>query len=175
MSEEMKKISQTTHAKPSSKFTFILVTRGITPAGSKIAPILENKYNEKLKKEVVTKTGEFNLYEEIQASSNGTEIEMLKAQARRSGVPIENDPELVPGVNQSLVPTDIHDAMRISSNVQGAFRRLPEELQNDLFGGNANDYLNAVMDGSVSQRISTFYQQRAAVASQPAVETGGDK
>ena len=83
------------------------------------------------------------------------------------------DPDLVSGFNQSLVPTDIHDAMKISSNVQGAFRRLPEELQNELFGGNANDYLNAVLDGSVSQKILDFYEQKATA---PLVaDIGGDK
>lgn len=173
MSVETKKTSLITQPKKSNNQKF--VKSFSTPCGNRIAPIIENKYNEKLKKEVATKTGEFDLYEEIQASSNGTEIEMLKVQARRSGIAVENDPDLVSGFNQSLVPTDIHDAMKISSNVQGAFRRLPEELQNELFGGNANDYLNAVIDGSVSQRISNFYQQRAAAASNPAADIGGDK
>ena len=171
MSVEMKKTSLTIQPNQSNKSIF--VKSFSTPCGNRIAPIIENKYNDNLKKEVATKTGEFDLYEEIQASSNGTEIEMLKAQARRSGISVENDPDLVSGFNQSLVPTDIHDAMKISSNVQGAFRRLPEELQNELFGGNANDYLNAVLDGSVSQKILDFYEQKATA---PLVaDIGGDK
>lgn len=171
MLEEMKKTSLTTQPKQSNKSIF--VKSFSTPFGNRIAPIIENKYNEKLKKEVATKVGEFDLYEEIQASSNGTEIEMLKVQARRSGIAVENDPDLVSGFNQSLVPTDIHDAMRISSNVQTSFRKLPEDLQNELFNGNANDYLNSVLDGSVSQKITNFYQQKATAS--PVAETGGDK
>lgn len=145
------------------------VSKGFeTPAGSRIAPIYEEVFDEELKKKVVKKTGEFDLYEEIQMSSNGSEIAMLKKQAKASGVPIENDPGLVGGMNQTLYPSNIHEAMNYSKNVNEAFARLPKEIQEGVFGGDASKYLNAVLDGSVNTAIGSYFTKK----SQPKVPAG---
>lgn len=163
---EMNKTSQTIQSSLLSEDRFL------TPSGNKMAPIIENKYNEDLKKEVATKTGEFDIYEEIQMSSNGTEIEMLKRAAKNSGVPVENDPDLVEGFNQSLVPNDIHEAMRINANVKESFAKLPEDIRKELFKGNANDYLSAVIDGSINTKINDFYVAKAQAAQSAAQGKG---
>ena len=47
-----------------------LIPSWMTPSGDIMAPQYEKIYDPKVKREVVRKTGEFNLYEFIQASSN---------------------------------------------------------------------------------------------------------
>lgn len=144
-----------------------------TPCGDRIAPIFEEVFDEETKKKVVKKTGEFDIYEEIQMSSNGSEIAMLKRQAKVSGVPVENDPGLISGVNQSLVPNNIHEAMAQARNIQDAFGRLPADVQKELYKGDAQAYYKDVMDGTVLTSINGFYGAKQAAAAQAATETGG--
>lgn len=148
-----------------------------TPCGDRIAPIFEEVFDEETKKKVVKQTGTFDIYEEIQMSSNGSEIAMLKKQAKLSGVPVENDPGLVSGVNQSLAPNNIHEAMSQARNIQDAFGRLPEDIQKELYKGNANAYYKDVMDGTVLNSINGFYSAKQAAASSAAVsaDTGGNE
>lgn len=154
-----------------TKKTSLLPEGFATPCGDRIAPIFEEVFDEETKKKVVKQTGTFDIYEEIQMSSNGSEIAMLKRQAKVSGVPVENDPGLVSGFNQSLAPNNIHEAMSQARNIQDAFARLPEDVQNELYKGDANQYYKDVMDGSVLNSINGFYAQKSAQAASAAAVT----
>ena len=60
-----------------------------TPSGSCIEPIYSSVYDEELKREVVKKTGEFDIYEFIQASASQTDLALLREQMQSTGqIPI---------------------------------------------------------------------------------------
>lgn len=159
------------------KKEFLVLEGYETCSGSRIAPIFEEVFDEERQEKIVKQTGEFDIYEQIQMSSNGSEIAMLKRQAKNSGVPIELDPNLVSGQNQALYPSDIHEAMKMSTNVNQAFAKLPSDIQSELFGGDANAYLKAVMDGSINSKIGTYYNTKAQAAqavAAPSAEGGAE-
>lgn len=135
----------------------------INNPGNPIVPRLKRVYNETLKKEVVQKIGELDLYEDIQASSNATDMELLKRQAMLDGSPI--DPSGVGyGVNFSGLPEDIHQAYKIANDVEGQFSKLPEDLQKELFGGSSDKFVNAVIANKFDELVGSYYQEKAKAA-----------
>lgn len=148
----------------------------INKPGDPIVPRLKRVYHEKVKKEVVQKVGTLDIYEEIQASSNSTDLELLKRQALIDGQPI--DPSGVGyGVNFSGLPEDIHQAYKIANDVEAQFSKLPEELRTELFGGSSDKFVEAFMTNKFESMVMSYYGDKAVKAAEEAkkkVEGGNE-
>ena len=56
-----------------------------TPCGKAVVKRYESKYDEELGREIVKEADDFDIYEFIQASSNNTDLSMLREQMVRTG------------------------------------------------------------------------------------------
>lgn len=139
------------------KVRHIIDPKFITPSGSKMAMRYKREYSEELKREIVVEAGEIDFYEFIQASSNGTDLELLKRQAKASGVAPEVLPSAQFGVDTRLFPKDIHELYRLANNATEIFNGL-SDVEKAAFKNN-KDFIEATLNGTAKDRMAAAYRE----------------
>lgn len=129
----------------------------ITPSGSRMAMRYKREYDPERKREIVVPAGEIDFYEFIQASSNGTDLELLKRQAKSSGVAPEVLPSAQFGVDTRLFPKDIHELYRLANNATEIYNGLSDDEKSAFKG--AEDFVEATYKGTAKDRLHAHYQK----------------
>lgn len=140
-----------------------------TPAGDRVAPVYQNVFDEELKREVVQKTGEFDIYEFIQASATNTDLAMLREQMIRTGtLPVVDDDVQ----DMSLYPDNIHELYDIVNSAEARFNALPEAIQNVF--GNKDVFLRSLVEGTYNDKLNAYADKviKAASINEPTNKEG---
>lgn len=133
---------------------FLLTKKYMTPVGNKIMPIYELQYDEKIRKDLVVKTGEQDIDDFIQKSQSSTDMAFLQREAIRTGqYPV--DPTAQYGVDMTLMPSNIHELYRITKDINTHFNSLGEHAQKCF--GTAEAYKNAVLDGTAEAKLNAYF------------------
>lgn len=118
--------------------------------GSHIAPVYKRVYDEELKKMIVKKVDETDIYEFIQASKSTTDLANLQQRMIALGEIPAVDPTL--GSNDLTVfPDNIHDVYKMVNDVDGSFNQLPDSVKS-IFG-TKEVYLQSLLDGSYQSKL----------------------
>lgn len=158
-----------------NKKVFCPVSQGfITPSGSKMAMRYKREYSPKLKREIVVEAGEIDFYEFIQASSNGTDLELLKRQAKQTGIAPEVLPSAQFGVDTRVFPKDIHELYRLANNATDIFNNLTDDEKSAFKG--PEDFIESTLKGTAKDILSAHYkkivdEKLKAAEQQPAAES----
>ena len=116
-----------------------------TNPGKHIAPVYKRVYDSDLKKNVVKKVDETDLFEFIQASASSTDLAVLQQRFIALGEIPSVDPTM--GSNDlSIFPSNIHEVYNMVNNIDANFKALPESIQK-IFG-DSQSYMNALMNGT---------------------------
>lgn len=137
------------------------------PAGDRIAPVYKKVYDERLKKNVVKKVDEFDLYEFIQASKNSADLALLQKRWIELGeldAPIGFDG----GQDMVNVPSNIHDVYKTLNDLDGAYNKLPDSLK--AIFGSRDAYLNSLIDGSFNAIVAAAINKEKVSGDSPAPE-----
>lgn len=126
-----------------------------TPAGSHIAPVYKRVYDKELDKAIVKKVDETNLFEFIQASKSSTDLALLQKRFIELGEIPASDPNMQFGVDNTILPSDIHSLYNMVNDVNTNYNKLPSEVQKVF--GNSQDYLKAVLDGTASTILANAF------------------
>lgn len=126
-------------------------------SGSKTAYTFGRVYDEELKREVVKKTGEFDIHEFIQASNSKTDLNLLRAQMRASGqIPQVNEQDTI---DMTLFPKDIHELNNVVNSVDERFAQLPDNIKAAF--GTKDKFLSALISGTFEKTVVNYYQDLA--------------
>lgn len=140
----------------------------ITPVGNKIQPIYELQYDEKVKKELVVKTGEQDIDDFIQKSASSTDMAFLQREAIRTGqYPV--DPRATYGVDMTMMPSNIHELFNTTSDINSHFSKLGEHAQKAF--GSAEAYKEAVLNGTAEKILNSYFSKLAAEEAKKIKET----
>lgn len=115
-------------------------------AGNPIADVYKRVYDEELHRTVVKKVDETNLYEFIQASKSTTDLATLQKRFLELGEIPGGELGWQEQVDMTVMPSNIHEVYAMTSDIDAAFKRLPESVQN-LFG-DKDAYMKALIDGT---------------------------
>lgn len=140
----------------------------ITPVGNKIQPIYELQYDEKAKCELVVQTGEQDIDDFIQKSASSTDMAFLQREAIRTGQ-YPADPRACYGVDMTLMPTNIHELFKSTSDINEHFSRLGEHAQKAF--GSAENYKDAVLNGTAEKILNSYFSKLAAEEAKKIKET----
>lgn len=130
-----------------------------TCPGSAMAPVYKRVYNKKLDRNLVTKVDETDLNEFIQASASQTDLALLQKRFVELGE-IPQNPNLIPGIDTTQMPSDIHGVYDMVNDVDSNFNRLPKSIQ-DVFGS-SQAYLTALLNGSYQATIVKAFSKKEA-------------
>lgn len=145
----------------------IISKKYLTPVGNKIQPIYELYYDEKSRKELVKKVGEQDIDDFIQKSSNATDMAYLIREAQRTGqYPIDENAKY--GVDMTLMPTNIHELYKTTSDINKRFEGLDPKVQAAF--GSAQAYKDAVLNGSAEKLIEQHFIKLAQDEAKKAIE-----
>ena len=142
-----------------------------TPAGCSIAPVYKRLYDEELDRNIVKKVDETNITEFIQASRSQTDLAILQKRFIELGEIPAVDPNMQSGVDNTILPSDIHSLYNMVNDVNGNFNKLPESVRKVF--GNPQAYLAAILDGSVNSKITDAFSQSKNTANE--TETNGEE
>lgn len=117
--------------------------------GSKIKNLYQKTYDSK-GREVLVKTGEKSLYDEIQASLESTKIENILARHVGSDLSALGLSNGVFGDN-TVIPRTPLEALRQVDNIKRNFDNLSPEVK--FLFESADDYFNSVASGEFLNRI----------------------
>lgn len=152
MNENAGQVSQEQKKKvPVSTFAGIVCTN----SGQHFAPVYKRVYCEKSDKNLVKKVDETDLYEFIQASKSSTDLAVLQKRFLELGEIPNVDPNMVCGVDTTIMPSDIHQLYNMVNDVAGNFAKLPESVRNVF--GSSEVYLQSLMDGSYAKKINDAF------------------
>lgn len=159
MSETKKQVAQ-------EEETFLSPGVRSTNIGSPIVPRYKRVYDEKLKRNVVKHVDDFNIDEFIQASSNSTELAILKKKFVELGeIPNVSGVEPTYG-DLSVMPDNVHELYHMQGKALDAFSKLPDNVKGAF--ASPDDLLNHIIQGDFTQVINTY------VSSQQTKVEGGD-
>lgn len=127
-------------------------------SGCSIAPVYKRVYVEELDRNIVKKVDETNITEFIQASKSSTDLATLQKRFIELGEIPAADPNLVSGVDTTIMPSDIHSLYAMVNDINGSFNKLPKAVQ-DVFG-NSQAYLQAVLNGSASTLLNEAFTKQ---------------
>lgn len=134
----------------------------ITPCGQRMQPTYKKVYNEKLKREVVVRGEDMDIYEFIQMSASNSDIEMFKREALKTGIEANVLPGAVYGVDTSMFPKDIHQLYRLANNSSEIFNGFDEQTKAAF--KDVSDFNKCVLDGSAQERIRSHFSKLAEEA-----------
>lgn len=129
-----------------------------TPYGNSIAPVYKRVYDEELDRSIVKKVDETNITEFIQASRSQTDLAILQKRFIELGEIPAVDPTMESGVDNTILPSDIHSLYNMVNDVSGNFNKLPESVRKVF--GNPQAYLAAILDGSVNSKITDAFSKK---------------
>lgn len=130
-----------------------------TSVGNKIHYTYVRKYDEERKKFVVVKGDPYDIDELIQESKSASDFAMLKERLIKLGEIPAVDPNIQYGVDEVLLPGDIHELNDLMVNGQANFQALPADIQ-AAFGNDYQAYVRACMNGSMYQVIAGYYANK---------------
>lgn len=130
-------------------------------AGSHTMPVYKQVYDEELKRNIVKKVDEFDLFEFIQASASQTDFALLEKRFVELGEIPQFDPSL--GENDlTNMPGNIHEVYAMANDIADNFAKLPQSIQT-IFG-TKEAYMKALLDGSYQATIVNYINAQAEEA-----------
>lgn len=129
-----------------------------------VCPKIIDTYEKQYDKDGVqsfTKTGEKNIYEEIQLYADDTDINQIITRCIKETGSIDilsADKSQYVDISES--PSTLSDVLNIKNRVEAEFRRLPAEVQ-ALFDNNAVKYTQSRLDDTAFSIIDEYAQKIA--------------
>lgn len=133
------------------------------PSGKEIAHTFSRVYDEERKKEIVKRDGDFNIQEFIESCSNATDMAMLKERCVKLGEIPQSNPNVQYGVDEMLIPSDIHELNDTLKTAEATFNNFPAEVR-AAFGNSYETYFKSVIAGNSALIINQYNAQAAAAA-----------
>lgn len=116
-----------------------------TNPGKHIAPVYKRVYDANLKRNIVKKVDETDLFEFIQASASSTDLAVLQQRFIALGEIPAVDPTM--GSNDlTIFPSNIHEVYDMVNNIDANFKALPESIR-QIFG-TSEAYTQALLNGT---------------------------
>ena len=129
-----------------------------TPAGNSIAPVYKRVFDDKLNRNVVKKVDTTNITEFIQASKSSTDLAALQKRFIALGEIPNVDPNSQFGVDQTILPSDIHQLYQMVNDINSNYNKLPESVQKVF--GNAKAYGDAILNGTAGTMLANAFAQK---------------
>lgn len=137
-----------------------------TPSGSAMAPVYKRVFNKDANRNLVTKVDETDLNEFIQASASQTDLALLQKRFIELGEIPQADPNLIHGIDTTIMPNDIHGVYDMVNDVDVNFNKLPKSIQ-DIFGS-SQAYLQSLLNGSYHATLVNAIKEKQKAAETPA-------
>ena len=152
---------QTNENKKAEKKKSTLVGVVCTPAGNSIAPVYKRVYDEKLDRQIVKQVDTTNITEFIQASKSSTDLAALEKRFIALGEIPNVDPNSQFGVDQTILPSDIHQLYNMVNDINSNYNKLPESVQKVF--GTAKAYGEAILNGTAGTILADAFAQKPQV------------
>lgn len=139
-----------------SKFLF-------TPSGEKTFKSIAREFNkEKDCYEIVVKN-EIDIQEEIQRSSNATDLAILKRKYQLTGeIPAQTGGYGDVEQDLTMLPDNIHDLYKARNKLQARFEQLDPELIRAY--GDFDNFVTSIYRGVVPEAVKIYQQNKATAA-----------
>lgn len=127
---------------------FVSTLKGVicSDPGCDIAPVYQRVYDADLCKSIVKKVDETNLFEFIQASKSSTDLATLEKRFIELGEIPGGELGWQGDIDETIMPSNIHEVYAMTSDIGEAFSKLPESVQKAF--GNKDAYMKALIDGT---------------------------
>lgn len=126
--------------------------------GKHTAPVYKRVFDAEMKRFVVKKVDETDLYEFIQASKNETDLAVLQKRFIALGEIPAVDPTLASN-DLTVFPNNIHEVYDMVNDVDANFKSLPESIQK-IFG-DSGTYMQAILNGTYQATILNAMKPQA--------------
>lgn len=146
-----------------------------TRPGEKIMPVHTRVYDEELKKEVVKKTSETDVYDLIQEANNTSDITLFKKMINGGQMEPPEDPVAQYGLDLGNFPSSIHEVYDRVNDGENAFNSLPQFIQDGF--GSYEAMTQALLNGTYGQKLDDFteaYVKQKQAEAAAAAPAGGD-
>lgn len=126
-----------------------------TPCGSNIQPIYERVYDKATGKNLVVKTGDFDIDEFIQASNCKTDLAMLRQEMIANGTLPSVSDEVV---DMTLFPENIHEVFSTVNQAEKTYNELPDSVK--AIFRSKDEFLAALIAGNYETKLINGLQSK---------------
>lgn len=130
-----------------------------TDSGVPVAYKYQRVFDEESGRNILKVADKYDIEERIQASSNLSDIAIIKDRYKTLGEIPDLPQRGISGIDTSKIPTDIHQLYKIISGAGAAFDKLPDDLKAAY--GSKQKYLDAIVDGTAGQVLGKYIKSKA--------------